>query len=254
MTGLLLQYERWLFYVQAIALAAVIVRMSASGLYRIYRFFFCYLLVQVAQLSIPFLVPRTKTLYGYAYLGTEAIIVVFYALIILELYTLVLKDLRGIATTSKRYIKVALTIAIASSLLILTWEHASLNLLAQFYIFERTIVSSLVVFVVLITVFLAYYPIPLHRNVIYYSIGYAVYFTSKAVALFLRNTGHQWDLVFSIVVLATSTGCLLFWTTILSRQGETKPMVVGRQRNPVEAARVLSQLEAINAILLRARK
>jgi hypothetical protein len=47
---------------------------------------------------------------------------------------------------------------------------------------------------------------------------------------------------------------LALWLFGLNRQGETKSVVVGHQWNPSDERRLLSQLEAINASLLRSAR
>src|SRR5205085_167429 len=123
-----------------------------------------------------------------------------------------------------------------------------------FFAFERPVVSSLVCFVFLITAFLAYYPIRLHRNVIYYTVGYAVYFSSKGLALFLRNTGHDWDRFLSPALMAVSTTCLIFWTFALKATREPDTPLFQHAHGRIEEERLLKQLDAVNASLLRARK
>src|SRR6516165_5953969 len=94
-----LYYEKLLFLLHAAALTGVLVRFLATGLHRVYKFFFYYLIAQCVQLAVPVFVPRLTDLYAYLYLGTEGVIVCFYALIVLELYSLVFKSLPGIART-----------------------------------------------------------------------------------------------------------------------------------------------------------
>lgn len=250
----LLRYENLLFYVQQAALIGLLIRFVASGLQRTYPFFFIYLIVLAAQDLVPLVTVRGTNLYGYSFLVTEGVIVVLYALIVLELYSLVLRDLPGIASISRRYTKVALAVAILISLALLQSEQVPRSYMAQFFTFESTIVSSLVLFVFLITGFLVYYPVPLSRNVIFYSVGYAFYFTSKALTLFLRNTGHDWDASFSFALMAVSTACLIFWIFSLSRSGEKKTVVIGHKWNRKDEQRVMEQLDAINRALLRSRK
>jgi hypothetical protein len=250
----LLRYENLLFYVQQAAFIGLLVRFVASGLQRTYRFFFIYMIVMAGQDLVPMFARRGTNLYGYSFIATEGVIVLLYALIVLELYSLVLRDLPGIASVSRRYIKVALAIAILISLTLLQFEQVPRSYMARFFTFESTIVSSLVLFVFLITGFLVYYPIPLSRNVIFYSIGYAFYFTSKALALFLRNTGHQWDALFSFCLMAVSTASLIFWIVSLSSEGEKKTIVIGHKWNREDEERVMQQLDAINRSLMRVRK
>jgi len=52
--------------------------------------------------------------------------------------------------------------------------------------------------------------------------------------------------------MAVSLGCCIFWCTALGRRGESKRMVVGHQWNPADEEKLMAQLDAINASLLRA--
>src|SRR5205085_5080812 len=131
--------------------------------------------------------------YGYVWMAAEALVLCFYTLIVLEGYSTVLRDLEGIASISRRYIQITIGGAVLIALLLLGLERSPKTVFGYFYALDRAVVSSLLVFVLLITVFLVYYPIPLSRNVIVYSVGYAVYFLTKATALFVRNVNNQWQ-------------------------------------------------------------
>jgi hypothetical protein len=171
--------------------------------------------------------------------------------VILELYKALLGGLPGITTVAQRYIKWTILFATGGSLLVLAAEHAPITLFGYFMTCERAAISSLVVFVLLLMLFLVYYPVPLNRNVILYSIGYAVYFLTKAAAIFLRNLSPGWYREISTVLVSISTACLLFWLMTLNRRGEARSMVVGHQWSSESEARLLAQLKAVNAGLGR---
>jgi hypothetical protein len=247
-------YEAFLAVLETVAAAALLIRFSYTGLYKTYRFFFAYLMIVCVQGIAPFFLRRRTFSYGMVFFITEAIILCLYALIVLELYSVVLRELPGIASIARRYIRIAIAIAILISALLLGLERTPSNVIASFFSFERPIVSSLVFFVCLITVFLARYPISLHRNVIYYTVGYAFYFTSKAAVLLLRNTGHEWDKPLSSALLGICTACLIFWTFALRSQPPPDAQVAPRRWKGPEEQRLLEQLNAVNASLLRARK
>jgi hypothetical protein len=65
-----------------------------------------------------------------------------------------------------------MAVAVAGSLVLLRVERAPVSVIGYFFECERSIISSLVIFVLLTMLFLVYYPVPLNRNVIAYSIGY----------------------------------------------------------------------------------
>lgn len=219
------------------------------------HFFFSYLLAIFLQTCVPFIVPFDSLLYRNTWLVTESLIVCFYVLVVLELYSIILEGLAGIAALSRRYIQAALGFAILASMLLLGLEKTQSGLLTRFFFtFERAIVFSLVLFVLLLTAFLVYYPVPLKRNIIVYSIGYAVYFLAKASSIFVLNLGYYWTRIFSNVWLATSLCCLTFWLFALSRRGETKTVTLGHQWNVEDEQKLLAQLRAINTSLTRSAR
>jgi hypothetical protein len=240
--------------IQTVCLILLCVRMCWTGLYRVYPYFFVYLLLALLQACILASQPYDSLGYRYGWLGTEGLIACFYALVVLELYSVVLRNVGGIARLSRRFIQGSLILAIVMSLLLLALEKSTNYLIAGFFLVERSIVASLVIFVLLVSAFLAYYPVPLSRNVIFYSIGYAFYFLAKAALLFMINQNHSEAPVIGTLLIVVSTGCLMFWLVALNRRGEQTTMVVGHRWNPRDDSRVLSRLQAINDSLIRSGK
>jgi hypothetical protein len=246
--------EQFLSALQTVALIGVCLRMWQSGLQRVYVYFFSYLLLVLLETLVLALAGYGTVAYGYLWMAAEALALCFYTLIVLECYSTVLRDLEGIASISRRYIKITISVAVLIALLLLGLERSPKTVFGYFYALDRAVVSSLLVFVLLITVFLVYYPIPLSRNVIVYSVGYAVYFLTKAAALFVRNVNNQWQPQISALLIGTSTFCLMFWFIGLNRRGETKTVVIGHKWRPDDEARLISQLKTINASLSRAAR
>ncbi len=240
-----------LYIVEVVASATLVLRFLLAGLNQVYRFFFVYLIVSSSQVVGQFFFKPRTTAYGIFFFFTEAVLVFLYVLVTLELYSLILRDLKGIATVARRYVRVAIVVAILCSLLLLGIEQTPRNFLAGFFSVERAVVSSLIFFVFLITGFLFYYPIPLNTNVIHYTVGYAIYFSSKATLLLFNNRGQSWSWILSIVMLSISTACLIFWSFTLTPAGEQKRKVSGPNWNKDQEDRLLSKLTELNASLLR---
>jgi hypothetical protein len=243
-----------LVLIQAVVLLALCIRLWWAGLHRVYVYFFSYLLVTFVQTCVPLVVPFDSPIYRNVWLVTESVVVCFYVLVVLELYSVILRNLAGIATLSRRYIQISVGAAVAVSLLLLGLEKTSGGTLAHFFVFERAIMFSLVLFLLLLTAFLVYYPVPLKRNVIVYSIGYAVYFLAKAAAIFINNLGYYWNRQLSNVRLAACLACLVFWLFALNREGETKTVVLGHHWSAEDEERLLAQLKAINTTLARSAR
>lgn len=244
--------QQLLVLVQTAALIGLIIRLWREGLHRVYVFFFGYLLASFLQTCVPLAVPVDSLVYRDLWLATEGLIVSLYVLVVLELYTIVLQDVVGIASLSRRYIQVALATGILASILLVGVEKTGTGLVTHFFLtFERAVVLSLVFFIFLLTAFLVYYPIPLKRNVIIYSIGYAVYFLAKATELFVLNLGYYWNRQLSNVGLTACLACFVFWLFALNRRGETKTVILGHRWNTQDEDRLMAQLRAINASLVR---
>jgi hypothetical protein len=243
--------QQILLALEIAGLLALCLRMWLTGLHRIYVNFFRYLVLEFLQTLIPLFVPLQSLLYRDLFVASQALIVAFYALVVMELYSVILRNLEGIASVARRYIQITLALAIFLSLLPLGIEKMPNTAIGYLFILERPILSSLVVFVLLISAFLAYYPVPLGRNVIVYLAGYAVYFPMLATTVLFQNLGYFWNRQKGNVDMGVSACCLFFWLFALSRQGENKRVVVGHQWNPGDDRRVMAQLETINASLLR---
>ncbi len=253
MNGLPLE-QQFFIALQAATLLGLFVRVWWTGLYRIYRYFFCYLFVALLQTAVPFFPLHSKA-YLYMFLASEALVVTLYALVVLETYDLVLRDLTGIASAARRYIKIAIGCAVSASLLLVGLEKTPATMPQYFAICERAIVSSLLVFVLLSVVFLAYYPMPLNRNAVNYSVGFAVYLMAKTATLFVINLRYySWNRQINSILVAVSSACLIFWLFTLSREGEKKTVAVGHRWNMEDEKRILSRLRAINDSLLRTAK
>lgn len=246
--------QQVLLILEIAGLSSLCVRMWLGGLHKIYVNFFRYLIVELLQALIPLLVPLRSLLYSDLFILSRVFVLIFCALIVLELYSVVLRNLEGIAGIARKYIKAALAIAIASSLLPLALEKARDTPTGYLFIVERPILSTLAVLILLISAFLVYYPVPLGRNVIAYLAGYAVYFSTIATTVLFENMGYFWNREASNVDMGIAVACQIFWLFALSRQGENKRVVVGHQWNPGDDQRLLAQLDAINANLLQSRR
>jgi hypothetical protein len=246
--------QQILLVAEIAALAILCLRMWLAGLHRAYAYFFGYLVLELVQALIPVLVPLDSRLYLGSYVTSQALVVACSALVVLELYSKVLRDLPGIAGTARRYIEVVLVLAIIIALLLLRLVKPKATFTGYLNSFEQTVMLSLVVFVLLVSAFLVYYPVPLGRNVIVYSIGYAVYFLANATVSLMLNLGRHWARQLSTIVMGVELVCFAFWSIALSSDGEYKRVVVGHQWNPADEQKLRTQLDAINASLLRASR
>jgi hypothetical protein len=246
--------QQIMLVVQALALLMLCIKMHRDGLDKIYKYFFYYQLLQFAETLGPIFLRLDRLWYRNYYVASETLVLFFAALVVLELYAIILQGLKGFTSLSRDFINGTLAVAILVSLLPLVWEKTPNTLTGYFFSFERPVLCSLLIFLLLITSFLVYYPVPLGRNALIYLVGYAVWLITDVTELFIRNLGHYWSRLWSDAHMLIYVACLLLWFFGLSRQGENKRVVLGHQWKPGDDDRLLAELQAINASLLRWRR
>jgi hypothetical protein len=180
-----------------------------------------------------------------------------YLLVIMELCQLVLKDHVGILTFGRKFLSVALAVSTLASVATLAFEaqQPQFDIIRTYVLIERLIISSLLLFLLLFTAFLAYFPVPVNRNTVVHARIFACYFLFKTALLVFRNliTG---DTVYAvnIVLSMLTTSCLIGWAVLLSPAGEEIKALTSRRSDPDAEERLVAQLDAINRTLLSSAK
>jgi hypothetical protein len=234
-------------------------KLFQNGLYRRYPVLFAYVIFRVPNGTWAFFVDPKTSAYQQWWVVTGAIVWVFYVLLIFELYRLVLEKYKGIYTLGRRFMYLGVAVAVAISALSLlpkinpqTPQRS--RILPYFIAAERGIDFSLAIFILLILLFLAVFRVPLARNVRIHATVYSVFFLSNTLVFLLRTVfGLRMKDEVDLLLMATSSGCLIAWLFLLSPKGETLPAPV-RAAGPGEEQRILVHLEALNQTLLTASK
>ena len=239
--------------------AVVAIKLFSSGLYRRYRIFFIYFIFRVPyQIITSFRFhqnPGSMTYLDF-FLYTEPVVLLFYILVVLELYGLVLERYKGLYTLGRWAMYAAIVISVTISVLTLLPKIApstpepSRNLFKEVAV-ERGVDFSLVIFILLIVAFLGRYPVPLSRNVIVHTGIYSVFFLTQTLVLLLRTLfGINDATQFNLILTTISLTCTIAWAVLLSAKGE-EIQVNAPQLRPDSEERILRQLDALNQTLLK---
>jgi hypothetical protein len=270
--------ELLLYYAVIGSQAILLLKLLGTRLFRRYRWLTTYLALEVMQflLLLPFPAnrhsyhwvkqlllllpyPLNRASYGWIWVSTEPLLALVQVFIILELYRLVLGGYPGIASLARWAFYAAFSVALAVTILTL-WpdlSNASERFRTILYVnvLGRAVYSSAAIFLLLITAFLAWYPVPLNRNIVLFAMAYAPFFLGKAAALFVRNTaGNAVERIVSTIMLMIDVGCLLTWLAFLNPRGEERKVVAGHRWNPGDDERLIAQLDAVNRALLRSAR
>jgi hypothetical protein len=251
--------ERIVNLLIAAGTALLSVRLYASGLSRKYRAFFSYLIFSTLQVGYMACLDPTSRRYLDAYVVTEPISWFLYAVVVLELYSLVLADYQGLYTVGRWALIIAVTLALlasAASLLAPSHDpwHVS-RVLPYYYVAARALNLSLIVFLLTILFVLLQYPITLKRNIVVHLVVFLVYFLGNTVAyLVLSMVG--WDAVKAVryPLWAVTVGALGAWLALLDPAGEIRKVRLRPVWMPGKEEQLVSQLNSLNAALLRATR
>jgi len=234
-------------------------RLYKNGLSQRYRVFFAYVVFRIPNAAWAFFIDPKSNTYLVWWMATGAIVWIFYVLLVLELYRLVLERYRGIYTLGRRFMYVGVGVAISVSALslipkITPHTPQRSRILGYFMAAERGIDLSLAIFILLILVFLVVFRVPLSRNVKVHAAIYSVYFLSNTLVVLMRSLfGLRMKDEVDVLLMATSSGCLIAWLLLLSPKGESVPAPMARVGLSDEQ-RILAHLDALNRTLLRPSK
>jgi len=240
-----------------VACAALVGRVFIARLHKTFFFLFIYLVVRLVRGVGLYYIPYRSKFYGPVWAASAPLLWVLQVLIVLEIYSLVLRNYPGIASLGRWMLTGGLVIAIGLSGLSLQADFANPNegvrRVLYFTAIERGVMTSLAIFLLLNTAFLVWYPVPLSRNVVVHSMVCAVYFLGATMGLLVRNVaGHQVTMAVNVGLSTVDLACLIMWAALLSRAGETETVVLGHRRwRPQQQQRLMDQLATINATLLR---
>jgi hypothetical protein len=249
----------WAGYLDLAAIIALIVSLSVNRLYRVYRCFFAYMaadaLEGIAALTF-FSQNHRKNLYAYLYLAGQFIKLILAVFVVLELYRVALQGHPALAKFGRNTVAYLLTAAAAvaaAGLMLDRYVPPGHSLiLSRFYSFERTMNAWLLIFLIVISLFMTWFPVRLKRNSVLYIAGFVIYFLSRSAGLLLINLyPPQSEPLINTVMISIASACLLMWLAGLKAAGEETTTVVGHRWDPTATGRLLGQLDAINARLVR---
>ena len=247
---------RGMVYLNLAAVLALLVRLSALGLFRIYRSLFFYLLTYTLQFVATAILPIRSAAYGYSYMAGESANVALSMLVVLELYRLALAGQPALAGFGRKTVAYAMAlaalVAAGGVLLDATVPPGQTRFTHHFLTAERTMDFAILIFLLLISAFLIWFPVKVRRNIVLYMAGFAVFYLSRTFGLLMINLLPRASLsVVNKVFTGFSFCCLIAWLFGLRRESEDTATTLGHRWNPAAMERLSGQLETINAALVR---
>jgi hypothetical protein len=243
-----------LFACNLLAFLALLARIVSSRLVKSHPALVIWLGVNIGGCVVPWVVRMRARSYGWFYICAEGLTLVLYLFMVLELYSKVLRNLASLATIVRWAIPAIVTASAIGGASLLALEQRPVFYLDWLFRVDRTVITSLVLFVLMITAFMVWFSIRVSRNTVVYSVGYAVYLVPKGASLLLMNSGHGTQGLSGVVGMTMSSLCLLFWAACLNHAGERAIVSHGGMFHAHDEARLITQLESINRSLLSASR
>jgi hypothetical protein len=238
--------------------AILSVRLFATGLYRRYRVFFFYLIFATLHVVALDMIGSKANTYEKVWVLTEPLEWLFYVLVVLEISALVLEDYRGLSTVGRWALVTAVLVALlASGISLMAPSQLTTQgqLMRYYYVAERAVYFSLVVFLLSILGFLMQYPITLSRNIIVHSMVFSVYFLGNTVIYLLLSLRGKGSIpAVSYALSGITLAAVGAWLVLMNRAGEIRKLSLRPQWMPGREEQLVSQLNHLNAALLRATR
>jgi hypothetical protein len=245
---------------QILSIGAAIIlvtRLVYSGLWREYRWFVFYLSVSTLRDVILAALPLRRSVYGRVWAVSEPLMWMGGILVVLELYRHTFMGFPGIERTGRWFLIGSAALSMAASAAVVAIQNAGgtdpFPILAFVLLAGQVVNLGLACFLLLLLVFLTYYPVPMKRNAVMHAFIFGTYFLGSTAASMVRTTlGPGGLVVANLVAALLAIGCLIGWLAGLNSAGEVRSVALGSRLHPSEERMVIEKLNSLNQILARA--
>lgn len=233
----------------------VVFALYRRNLSRSYRFLTLYLILEGVAIATNLYLEDKKRIADTirVYLWVHPPIFVLYIGMVIELFQKLFARYPGIALLARRVVIGSMLVAFLISLASLGGDLSTgwtgQSLISKYSVILRALSSAITLFLLLLTAFLYWMPVPLPPNVIRHSLIFFLYFLVNAFVQYQLNITRQRYLDLVNLCLSAGTAIALFaWFILLKPQGELAPSA-NAPRTP--SGVLLDRLDALNRSLSR---
>jgi hypothetical protein len=244
------------------------IRLLRLGLHHLYRFFCIFLFFDVLTSGLALWIqlqqPRGWD-YRVVWLTLTPLDWVLYIALVYVLLSALLAKFPGILSFSRKVLHFSFLTGAVIGLLTARPEFLSYERMRHVQALDRILaavavadrVVSMTAFLALAAtlIFILWFPVQMPRNLAVFCVGLVVFFAARTSMWIVYSFGPHINIdPFNTVVLFVLSACLLYWLIFINKAGEQVPTRIGHSWNAAEQQRLLAQLEAMNATLLRAAR
>jgi hypothetical protein len=253
-------WQHAVLYLYLVLTMALLWKLHATGLATTYKRLFVYLAFDGLFTLVGFAFTQNQKGYGLFYFGGQTIKIVIAAFVLIEIYSRALENTPALAQYGRNMVAYILGASALLPLVLLLIDRTTptrFRELVAFLRLEQTMGAAMGTFLIILTLFLLYFPVRLRRNVLFYAGGFTAWALVHAVTVFVgihANGNLRTGDIVNLIQSCVQVGCLLYWMAGLRKEGETLTAVVGHLWNREEAERLAEQLDSINDTLERLRR
>jgi hypothetical protein len=247
--------ERTLFYLNIVAELVLLWRLVHAKLYRTYSPLFWYWTAQAVGSIALLATPIASRRYAYGYWGAQTIYTLMAVFVVQDLYRMALVEHPAVASFARRTVLAAMAIAVLVALsgigldfTMLPGQYLDVH---RFFTFERSMNFLTLLFLLIVSALLLWFPIRVRRNIVVYISGFVLFSASRSFGVLLYNLHPREGRLISTILLGLTLLCLLIWIVGIEPEGELVTATPGYRRNPETMLRLSHQLDSINAALTR---
>src|SRR4029078_12493388 len=170
--------ERALAYLNFIAELWLIWRLLRCGLHRRYQSLFIYWLAQALANGAILSIPNFTYLYLYVYWGAQTMNIFMAVFVVQDLYKIALSEYPAVASFGRRtmmgVLAIASFLAVSGLLLDTAIPEGQPAAITRFATFERSMNFVVLVYLLLISSLLLWFPIKVRKNIAVYILGFVL--------------------------------------------------------------------------------
>jgi len=247
----------------------LVVRLLSLRLHRVYKVFSVFLCLQLLGSLIAVieshLVPGQYPDYRITWIALEMGLWVLSLWMVYALLRGVLAGLPGILNFSRKLLNGTFVAALGFAFWSARAEYGVSKALSlptplgrvvgAVLVLDRAICTAALVALLAILCFILWFPVVMPKNLAVFSVGFAIYFSATAASLLTWSLSRNVNLhiVNNVVTLILSL-CYVYWAIFITATGESVPVRMGHSWQLSEQQKLIGQLDAMNASLLRAAR
>ncbi|MBE0659456.1 MAG: hypothetical protein IH602_17310 [Bryobacteraceae bacterium] len=245
--------ETLIWYLNTAAAVLVAIKFLAAGLGRFYPVLAVFLVSLPARSLLLMGLQANQYLYSWVYIITSPMLSLLTVWAGLEIYRLVLEAYSGLSALGRR--SFVATVAAGGAIAFLTVQlglqvpNEPYPTLRLFLLLDSWISGVVLFFLITLTVFVLWFPVPLRRNVAVYSFGLCAKLAAACTGIAVRVfAGSDYGTMGGVLIMAADTLVCTVWLFAFTRSGERTLSEGTIRRSPEQRARLLSQLNSLNAM------